>query len=123
MIRTQCETVLSTTLLAAYPTSSTLNPASQSHVLSKSILSLSQYSLISSTELETLPDADADTERGASSADAATVLLQGGGLRDVKRGWDWRRGFSGNARGADVLRVLRLGVAREAARAFAEGQV
>lgn len=90
-------------------------------MLSKSISSLSQYSLISSTELATLPDADA--EQGTSSTDGAAVLLQGGGLRDAKRGWDWRGGFNGNARGVDVLRVLRLGIARETARAFAEGDV
>ena len=34
----------------------------------------------------------------------------------VKRGWDWRKGMSRDAKGVDLLRIVRLGLAREIAR-------
>ena len=50
-------------------------------------------------------------------------MVRGGHVDETKRGWDWRRGFGKNAKGEDLVRVLRLGVAREIGRAFAEGEV
>lgn len=35
---------------------------------------------------------------------------------DRKRGWDWRKGLAENAKGEDVLRILRLGLAKDIAR-------
>ncbi|KAJ4292560.1 hypothetical protein N0V90_009223 [Kalmusia sp. IMI 367209] len=57
------------------------------------------------------------------STESSTVLVKGGGVDDVKRGWDWRKGFPRGAKGEDVIRVLRLGIAKELGRAFAEGEV
>jgi hypothetical protein len=37
---------------------------------------------------------------------------------NVKRGWDWRHGISASTTGDDVLRVLRLGLAKDLAKAF-----
>lgn len=34
---------------------------------------------------------------------------------DVRRGWDWRRGWLASTKGEDVLRRLRLGLARDLA--------
>ena len=39
----------------------------------------------------------------------------------VKRGWDWRKGVRSDAKGEDVLRVLRLGLARDMAKAWIIG--
>ena len=33
-----------------------------------------------------------------------------------RRGWDWRKGLGDNAKGEDVLRVLRLGLAKDIAK-------
>lgn len=35
---------------------------------------------------------------------------------DQKRGWDWRKGMAADAMGEDVLRILRLGLAKDIAR-------
>jgi hypothetical protein len=106
MIRMQCEEVLSTTLLAAHDSQ---------HGLQKSTSNLttasSQFSLIEFSSAD-----------GQSTEDSA-VLVKGGGVDESKRGWDWRRGFNKGASGEDLIRVLRLGVAREIGRAFAEGDV
>jgi hypothetical protein len=106
MIRSQCEEVLSTTLSAAHDAQ---------HSLQKSTSNLttasSQFSLI-----------EFGSQDGQSTENSA-VLSRGGGVDESKRGWDWRRGFNRGASGEDVVRILRLGVAREIGRAFAEGEV
>ncbi|RFU29359.1 hypothetical protein B7463_g6952, partial [Scytalidium lignicola] len=38
-------------------------------------------------------------------------------IGNVKRGWDWRSGLTANTSSADILRVLRLGLAKDLARA------
>ena len=35
---------------------------------------------------------------------------------EEKRGWDWRKGLAEGAKGTDVLRILRLGLAKDIAR-------
>ena len=35
---------------------------------------------------------------------------------DKERGWDWRKGLAEGAKGEDVLRILRLGLAKDIAR-------
>ncbi|KAH9880584.1 hypothetical protein IAQ61_000877 [Plenodomus lingam] len=116
MIRAQCEEVLSTTLAAAYSSSSDSDSSphnyrhnEQQHPASN--LS-STYSLIGSTDFS-----------APNSTHASAVLVHGGGIRDAKRGWDWRRGVKRGVGGSRVLALLRLGLAREIARAFAEGDV
>lgn len=50
----------------------------------------------------------------------ASQLKQSGvlGKGNVKRGWDWRRGVEAGMGGDEVVRVLRLGLARDLARAW-----
>ena len=36
----------------------------------------------------------------------------------VKRAWDWRKGMKKDAKGEDVCRILRLGVARALGRCW-----
>lgn len=45
----------------------------------------------------------------------------GGGVLDAKRGWDWRKGLKREAKGEDLLRILRLGLARDVARVWVGG--
>ena len=40
----------------------------------------------------------------------------------VSRSWDWRRGWQRGATGEDVLRVLRLNIAKELARGWMDGE-
>lgn len=35
---------------------------------------------------------------------------------DKRRGWDWRKGLAEEAKGEEVLRILRFGLANEIAR-------
>lgn len=39
-----------------------------------------------------------------------------------QRGWDWRLEVKEGSTGEDVLRVLRLGLAKEVARAWLDGE-
>ena len=111
MIRTQCEEVLATTLLSAHdPNASQQLSKSTSNLTTAS----SQYSLIGSIDF-----GSADGQ----SAEGSTVFVKGGHVDDSKRGWDWRKGFQKGAKSEDIIAVLRLGVAREIGRAFAEGEV
>lgn len=111
LVHAQCEEVLRTTLAAAHGD----KPPHPQSLLQKSTSGLtgSAYSLIGSH----------DFSADGHSADASAVLLSGGSLADAKRAWDWRAGFPRAATGAHLVRLLRLGVAREIARAFAEGEV
>lgn len=105
MIRAQCEEVLSTSLAAAYE--------GQSHRSTSDLTTASsQFSLIGSA---------ASGSFDGQSVESSAVLVKGGKVDDTKRAWDWRKGFNKNATGKDVIRVLRLEIAREMARAFAEG--
>lgn len=111
LVQAQCEEVLRTTLAAAHGESAP-NPQS---LLQKSTsgLSGSMYSLIGSQEFS----------QDGQSADSSAVLVKGGKAEDGTRGWDWRAGFPKGATGSDLVKILRLSVAREIARAFAEGEV
>ncbi|KAL1612609.1 hypothetical protein SLS60_000838 [Paraconiothyrium brasiliense] len=109
MIRAQCEEALSTTLLAAGGSRSSLQKSTSNLTTASS-----QYSLIGSMDLGSVEGV---------STESSTVLVQGGGVDDVKRGWDWRKGFPRGAKGEDVIRILRLGIANELGRAFAEGEL
>lgn len=108
MIRIQCEEVLSRTFSAAHGSANLQKSTSNLTTAS------SQFSLIGSTDFGSA---------NAQSAESSTVLEQGGHVDEGKRGWDWRRGFPRGATGEDVIRVMRLGVAKEISRAFAEGEV
>jgi hypothetical protein len=113
MIRAQCEEVLSTTLAAAHEGR---NPSPRS-TMQKSTSNLttasSQYSLIGSAEFGSVED---------QSTESSAVLVRGGKVDDTKRAWDWRKAFNKHATGNDVVKILRLGIAKETARAFAQGE-
>jgi hypothetical protein len=112
MIRAQCEEVLSTTFAAAH--------AGEPSQRSSDSTSNSQFSLIGSTT------SGWSTEGQSVESSAVLVKTKDGKVdiddRNTKRAWDWRKGFGKGATGKDVIRLLRLGISREIARAFAEGE-
>lgn len=54
-----------------------------------------------------------------TGSEGSGVLVSSG---QTKRGWDWRQGLRKNASGEDVLRVARLALSKEVARAWADGE-
>ena len=58
------------------------------------------------------------SESSNKSTSKALVKSQ----EDVKRGWDWRKGLGEKAKGEDVLRVLRLGLAKDIAKHWIAGE-
>ena len=112
LVRNQCEEVLRTALGAAHADTSVPEPRSALQK-SASALSAESFDLIGSRDFST----------DGQSTEASAVLVRGGRTADQERGWDWRAAFPRDAQGGDLLRVLRLGVAREVARCFAEGEV
>lgn len=49
------------------------------------------------------------------SVNSSGVMVPKG---NIKRGWDWRKGISASTTGSDILRMLRLGLAKELARVW-----
>lgn len=62
-------------------------------------------------------------ERSRSMGSSGVLVNKGTGEREVevKRGWDWRVGLKAGVKGEDVLAILRLGLAREVARGWLDG--
>lgn len=111
----QCEECFRSTLLSANSTSATASPPSPHALLKKSVsaLSASTFSILGSDILESNRTRSA-TGFGSDSAKDSGVLVPRSGdeSTDSSRGWDWRVGLPEDTRGEDVLRMLRLGLAR-----------
>ncbi|PNS17330.1 hypothetical protein CAC42_7013 [Sphaceloma murrayae] len=65
--------------------------------------------------------------RGSIESEKTNGTGKGSETEDgIKRAWDWRRGIAmtmgKNAKGADVLRILRVGIAKEIGRGWIEGR-
>jgi len=76
--------------------------------MKKSVSSLSasgHFSIIDSTMSKSNP---------GSKSGSSGVLIN----HETKRGWDWREGMKEHASGEDLLKILRLGLAREISRAW-----
>lgn len=110
----QCEECFRSTLLANQSSGDSarngFTAPSPRAVLKKSVssLSASTFSLIGSDMLES-----ARSGAGLSVGNSG-VLVTYPGDKDAARarGWDWRVGLSEATKGADVLRLLRLGLAK-----------
>ena len=62
---------------------------------------------------------------GSSMLPTETQATEGSGVlvkADVKRGWDWRKGLPREGTSKDVIRILRLGLAKEIARGWLAGE-
>lgn len=100
----QCEECFRSTLLG-YNNAPEGAPLSPNTILKKSVsnISASTFSLIGN-----------ELFSGPTSAGSSGVLVPRPGDKDAgrARGWDWRTGLPESTRGEDVLRMLRLGLAR-----------
>lgn len=109
----QADALFRSAMANYHGTPSPAAPKDLARTLSKSVSNLtgSSYGMITS-------------QGSIVSADGADAT-SGDGAEDVKRGWDWRKGIAvmagKNAQGADVLRVLRVQIAKEMAKAYAAG--
>ena len=115
-IYTRCEDCLTSTLSSYHNSQS---PPSSREMMRKTVSSLTSSSGFSLVGSEML--GESMTSGGCSGS-----MVKLGDRRtrnenkpdEVKRGWDWRRGFQSNANGKDVLRTLRCGLAKDMARGW-----
>lgn len=118
----QCEEFFRSTLLEHHSSSdSYVLPPSPRTLLKKSVSSTtaasSNFSLIGSDMLERTRSTS-----GSGSAASSGVLVPRLGKNESSatnagrtasaRGWDWRAGLSEDTRGEDIIRMLRMGLAR-----------
>ena len=100
----QCNECFQSTMAAAHGARAPLKKSVSSMTAS------SGFSMVGSSLL----DSGTSVASGRSSAALGTA-------GEVKRGWDWRKGLGKEARGEDILRILRLGLAKDMTRAWVEG--
>jgi len=98
-IYAQCEECFRSTLSAYHSQTTPPSPRQLLKTMS-SMTSGSSFSLVGSSML------DSQTSSGTGSS----ALVKS--VEEVKRGWDWRQGLKRDASGEEVLRILRLGLAR-----------
>lgn len=82
--------------------------------------SSSGFSLVGSFMLESESSMGGGGDGGGSGV-MVKAPKDGGKGDSAKRGWDWRKGVGREALGSDVLRILRLSLARDISRAWVEG--
>ena len=124
-IYSQCEEVYSACI--KFYNSPSTSPSQPPQALNKGISSLTAsssggFSMIGSMMLES---ATSDGIRSASN-DRHGMNGNDGISQDpkhVERGWDWRKGIRKDSKGSDVLRMLRVGLARELAMGWVDGAV
>lgn len=103
-VYSQCEEFFRSTLAAC---KNRVVPPSPRRLLKKTMSSMtttSSFSLVGSSMLQS---------ESSNMSDSRTLVKLGG---NEKRGWDWRTGLEDNAKGEDVLRILRLGLAKDIAK-------
>ena len=107
-VDSQCEDFLRSTLASYHENTSPSSPPQLLKAIS-SMTSGSSFSLVGSSMLKS------QTSDGINS-DQSLVKSQ----EIMKRGWDWRAGMARHAKGEDVLKILRLGLARDIAKHWIE---
>ncbi|KAA6415675.1 MAG: hypothetical protein FRX48_00393 [Lasallia pustulata] len=117
----QCEECFQATIAAAHGSQPSSSPRALLKKGISSMTSSSGFSLMGSSIMEhsTTSANGSNRNGGQGSMGSSGVLVPGGD--EGKRGWDWRMGFGTEVRGDDVLAILRLGLAKEVARAWVEG--
>lgn len=119
----QCEECFRCTLANAQPQQQKRPDARE--MLKKSISNItsssSAFSLIESEIMEggTRESTGSEGVMVHMVEDASSAV---GKRDDAQRGWDWRKGVNADASGAELLRRMRLGLARDIARAWVEGE-
>lgn len=115
----QCEECFRSTLAAAHGTQKAPSPQDMLRKTVSSMTSSSVFSLVGSSMLES------ETNTGGTGSGSEVMVKKpnddgkvGGG---VKRGWDWRGLVGREVSGEEVLRTMRLGLAKEISKAWIEG--
>ncbi|KAL4878277.1 hypothetical protein BJY04DRAFT_229842 [Aspergillus karnatakaensis] len=115
----QCEECFRSTLLeyhskqSSKATESYVLPPSPRALLKKSVSSMTASSTFSLIGSDMLESARTRSLSGSGSAEGSGVLVpRSEGAAQTEREWDWRAGLPEDAKGEDVLRMLRLGLAR-----------
>lgn len=114
----QCEECFRSTLAAAYGTQQAPSPRDMLRKTVSSMTSSSAFSLVGSSMMES------ETSLGATGSGSEVMVKtpnDGGKGDGVRRGWDWRGMVGREASGEEVLRMLRLGLAKEISRAWIDG--
>lgn len=121
----QCEECFRCTLANGQPLQQRQKRLDAREMLKKSISNMtvsssSAFSLIESEMMES------ETRESTGSEGVMINMVEnvrdGAVTRrdDLQRGWDWRKGVSADMSGAELLRRMRLGLARDMARAWVE---
>ncbi|PYH90375.1 nuclear pore complex subunit Nup85 [Aspergillus ellipticus CBS 707.79] len=117
----QCEECFRSTLIQyqsskrAHTSDSFVQPPSPRAMLKKSVSSLTASSTFSLIGNDMIESARTRSGSGSGSVGSSGVLVpraDSDGLVPEKRGWDWRAGLPEDMAGEDVLRLLRLGIAK-----------
>lgn len=93
------------TVIASSPDLRGSTPADMLRKSTSNMSGTSSFSLVGSSML---------ASQLKQSMGSSGVLVKG----NIKRGWDWRRNLDAKTTGVDVLRVLRLGLAKDLAKAW-----
>ncbi|KAL8850538.1 MAG: hypothetical protein Q9221_004495 [Calogaya cf. arnoldii] len=119
----QCEECFRCTL--ANGQSQQKRPDNTRDMLKKSISNMtsssSAFSLIESSMM------DSETRESTGSEGVMVNMVEKSNAvtakgDEVRRGWDWRKRLNPDTTGADLLGMLRLGLAKDIARAWVEGE-
>lgn len=119
-VYSQCEECFRSTLLEYHSraggksaSEAFARPPSPQALLKKSVSSLTASSSFSFIGSDMLESARMRSVSGAGSGSSSAVLVSHGQNGEpVQRGWDWRAGLPEEAKAEDVLKMLRLGLAR-----------
>jgi len=109
----QCQECLTSTIASAQGSQRAPSPREMIKKSISSLTSSSGFSLVGSSMIE-----DHIESFGSGSASGLTNGKHEDTKEPEKRGWDWRVGMKEGAKGEDVLRILRLGLAKDVARAW-----
>jgi hypothetical protein len=111
----QCEECFRSTLLQyhAYDRSSVPGPSPHA-LLKKSVsgLTASSFSLITSEMFESLARSSVTASGSGTSSGVLVSLPDSSPVQPPKRSWDWRAGLPEDAKAEDIIRILRLALAK-----------
>jgi hypothetical protein len=93
------------TVIASAPGLKGSSPADMLRKSTSNVSGTSSFSLVGSSML---------ASQLKQSMGSSGVMVKG----NINRGWDWRQGISAGTTGDDILRVLRLGLAKDLAKAW-----
>lgn len=137
----QCEECFRSTLAAAHGFQLAPSPRELLKKTVSNMTSSSGFSLVGSSMIDSRTSIGGSgpggrTESGSGAGSGVLILLGDNDdnddnddnrdrdkFREVKRGWDWRKGMRPGSTAADALRILRLGLARDLSKGWLEGEV